>query len=54
MQIPPGSAMVSNRADIDAVAHKIAVALLDDVAEMYANSKVDTPLPPSRAGRSSA
>ena len=46
MQIPPGSAMFSNRAEIlTPSAHKIAVALLDDVAEMYANSKVNTPLP---------
>ena len=32
------------RGDIDAVAHQIAVALLDDVAEMDADAKLDAPL----------
>ena len=32
------------RGDIDAVAHQIAVALLDDVAEMNANPELDAPL----------
>ena len=30
--------------DIDAVAHQVAVALLDDVAEMNADAKLDAPL----------
>jgi hypothetical protein len=32
------------RGDVDAVAHKVAVALLDDVAQMDANAKLDTAL----------
>ena len=32
------------RGDIDAVAHQIAVALLDDVAEMNAHAKLDAAL----------
>ena len=36
--------MPSNRADVDAVAHKIAIALLNDVAEVYTDPEVDTPL----------
>ena len=32
------------RGDIDAVAHQIAVALLDDVAEMDADAKLDAPV----------
>ena len=32
------------RGDIDAVAHQIAVALLDDVAEMNADAKLDAAL----------
>jgi hypothetical protein len=36
--------MPSNRADVDAVAHKIAIALLNDIAEMYADPEVDPPL----------
>jgi hypothetical protein len=27
--------------DVDAVAHQVAVALLDDIAEMHANAKLD-------------
>ena len=33
-----------SRGDIDAVAHQVAVALLDDVAEMDADAKLDAPL----------
>jgi hypothetical protein len=32
------------RGDIDAVAHQIAVALLDDVAQMDADAELDAPL----------
>ena len=32
------------RGDIDAVAHQVAVALLDDVAEMNADAKLDAPV----------
>ena len=33
-----------SRGDIDAVAHQVSVALLDDVAEMYADPEVDASL----------
>ena len=32
------------RGDIDAVAHQVAVALLDDVAEMDADAELDAPV----------
>ena len=42
MQIPPGLAAPRRRArNIDAVAHQVAVALLDHVAEMDAEAKFD-------------
>src|ERR1700722_4807969 len=41
-QPPPRSQTPSQpRGDIDALAHKVAVALLDDVAEMNADAKLD-------------
>ena len=41
----PGSAdALEPRGDVDAVAHEIAVALLDDVAEMNADAKLDATL----------
>ena len=33
-----------SRGDVDTIAHEIAVAFLDNVAEMYADAKLDTPL----------
>ena len=33
-----------SRGDVDAVAHEVAVGLLDDVAQMNADAKVDAPL----------
>ena len=42
MQIPPGVGnSLEARGDIDAVAHQVAVAFLDHVAEMDANPKFD-------------
>jgi hypothetical protein len=42
MQIPPGLGdALQAGGDIDAVAHQIAVALLDDVAEMNADAEFD-------------
>ena len=35
---------LQSRRDIDAVAHQVAIAFLDDVAEMDADAKVDAPL----------
>jgi hypothetical protein len=32
------------RGDVDAVAHQIAVALLDDIAQMNADAELDAPL----------
>ena len=40
--MPPGSQIPSKpRGDVDPVAHQVAVALLDDVAEMNADAKLD-------------
>ena len=35
---------LKTRGDVDAIAHQIAVALLDDVAEMNTDSKLDAAL----------
>jgi hypothetical protein len=35
---------LQSRGNIDAVAHQITVALLDDVAKMYAYPKINTPI----------
>jgi hypothetical protein len=42
--IAPGLLIPSRRGDIDAIAHEIAVGLLDDVAEMNAEAELDTAL----------
>ena len=43
--MPPGSAIPSkSRGDIDAVAHQVAVALLDDIAQMNADAELDAAL----------
>ena len=42
--MPPGSAPFQSRGDIDAVAHQVAVALLDDVTEVNTNAIFDTPV----------
>jgi hypothetical protein len=40
----PGCALPSKRAAIDAIAHQIAVALLDDIAEVNADPKLNSAL----------
>jgi hypothetical protein len=35
---------LQSRGDVDAVAHQVAVALLDAVAQMYADPKDDAPI----------
>ena len=35
---------LQSRGDVDAVAHQVAVALLDDVAEVNADAKLDAPV----------
>ena len=43
--MPPGSAIPSkSRGDIDAVAHQVAVALLDHIAEVDADAELDAAL----------
>ena len=39
---------LQSRGDIDAVTHQIAIALLDDVAEMYADAEDDAAIPRAR------
>ena len=41
MQIPPGLATPWARRDVDAVAHQVAVAFFDDVAQMNADAERD-------------
>ena len=43
--MPPGSSNAFKaRCDIDAVAHQIAVAFLDDIAQMDADAELDAAL----------